>query len=76
MVFTGVLDSIDRSEAANILKGKGADIDTNVTKKTKFVIMGAGAGPSKIKKIEKYNSEGSVIKVVYEQEFLNMINFH
>ncbi|MBP8642447.1 MAG: hypothetical protein KBI11_00190 [Bacteroidales bacterium] len=73
LVFTGVLNSIDREEAARITKDMGADIDTGIGKKTDFVIIGKGAGPSKLKKIEEYNKTGSNIKLIYEPEFLKII---
>lgn len=73
VVLTGVLESMSRKEAAQILKDKGADIDTSVTKRTKYVIAGAGAGPSKLKKIEKLNFEGAEIEIIKEETFLCMI---
>ena len=73
VVFTGVLNSISRIDAANILKDKGADIDTGVTKRTKYVIAGSGAGPIKLKKIDKYNQEGAEIEILNEETFLKMI---
>lgn len=73
IVFTGVLDKIGREEAAEIVKNMGADIDTGITKKTHFVIVGTGAGPSKLKKINEYNELGSNIKMIYETEFLEII---
>jgi DNA polymerase-3 subunit epsilon len=74
VVFTGVLENISRQEAAEIVKNLGADIDTGITKRTNFVITGKEPGPSKMKKIEKYNSEGSIIKIVFENEFLKMLD--
>jgi len=74
VVLTGVLNKLRREEAAEILKTKGADIDTSVTKKTNFVITGHTPGPSKIKKIEKLNNEGYEIKIIKEEDFLNMMN--
>jgi len=59
VVFTGVLDRISREEASKIVKEKGADIDTSITKNTHFVIIGHGAGPTKLKKIENFNAKGS-----------------
>ncbi|MBU8893025.1 MAG: 3'-5' exoribonuclease [Bacteroidales bacterium] len=74
IVFTGVLEKISRQEAAEIVKNLGADIDTGITKRTNYVITGKAPGPSKMKKIEKYNNEGSDIKIVFENEFLEMLN--
>lgn len=73
VVFTGVLNSIKRQTAAEIVKRQGADIDTGITKRTNFVITGSTPGPSKLKKIEKYNNESSEIKIILEDEFLEMI---
>lgn len=73
VVFTGVLNSINREEAAKIVKDLGADIDTGITPKTNLVIVGTDPGPSKMKKVEKYNSEGSLIQIIREDEFLKMI---
>ena len=73
VVFTGVLQTISREEAAQKIQQMGADIDTGVNKRTDYVIVGQGAGPSKLKKIETLNSTGSNIKIIREDEFLLMI---
>ncbi len=73
VVFTGVLEKINRQEAAVILKNMGADIDTSITKRTNFVITGIDPGPSKMNKIIKYNNDGCEIKILYENDFLKMI---
>jgi DNA polymerase-3 subunit epsilon len=73
VVFTGVLFSIQREEAARIIRDLGADIDTGITSKTDYVIVGSEPGPAKMKKIEKYNLEGSMITIIYEEEFLKII---
>ncbi len=74
VVFTGVLEKIKRQKAAEIVKNMGADIDTGITKKTNFVITGTDPGPSKMNKIIKYNNDGCEIKILYEKDFLEMIN--
>ena len=73
VVFTGVLENINRQEAAKIVKDMGADIDTSITKRTNFVVIGIDPGPSKMNKIIKYNNEGCDIKILYEKDFLKMI---
>lgn len=73
VVFTGVLEKIKRQQAAEIVKKLGADIDTNITKRTSFVITGTDPGPSKMNKIIKYNNGGCNIKILYENDFLTMI---
>lgn len=72
VVFTGVLGSISRNEAAERIKKMGADINTTISKKTNFVITGQDPGSSKMNKIIKYNNEGSEIKIIYEKEFIKM----
>lgn len=73
IVFTGVLSTISRNEAAGVIKKMGADINTTISKKTDFVIIGQDPGPSKMNKIIKLNNEGSGIKIIYEKEFIEMI---
>jgi len=72
VVFTGVLNSIDRKQAADLVKKLGADIDTSITKRTNFVITGSAPGPSKMVKINQLNSQGCNIRLIYEEEFLRM----
>ena len=74
IVFTGVMSRFGRKEAAQIVKKMGADIDTTITKKTDFVIVGKGAGPSKLSKIKKFNDSGCNIKLVGEENFLEMVS--
>jgi DNA polymerase-3 subunit epsilon len=73
VVFTGVLQTMTREEAAVKIKDLGADIDTGVNKRTDYVIVGQGAGPSKLKKIEDFNISGSSIKIITEDTFKTMI---
>ncbi|MCK9401700.1 MAG: hypothetical protein M0Q51_17165 [Bacteroidales bacterium] len=37
-------------------------------------LNGSGAGPTKLKKIEEYNAQGAGIRIIGEEEFLEMIN--
>ncbi len=73
IVFTGVLFSIGREEAARIVRDLGADVDSGVTPKTNYVVVGSEPGPAKMRKIEKYNHEGSSISIIHEEEFLKII---
>ena len=66
---------ISREDAAATVKLLGADIDTSITPRTDLVIVGKGAGPIKLRKIEAYNGAGAHIRVVDEREFLGMIGF-
>ncbi len=74
VVLTGVLKSFPvREEVASMLKRYGADINGSISKKTNIVIVGNGCGPSKMKTIEELQGQGVEIKVLYEPEFLDII---
>jgi DNA polymerase III subunit epsilon len=74
IVFTGVLSTMERKQAAEIAKKLGADIDHGITKRTNFVIVGSAPGPVKMKKINRFNENGSNIIILSEQEFINKIS--
>lgn len=67
VVITGVFTQ-ERIELANKIKILGADIDTGITKKTNFVLIGKEPGPKKIEKLEKLLIEGYEIVKVYQSE--------
>jgi DNA polymerase-3 subunit epsilon len=73
LVFTGDLDAMPRSEAAERVRALGADINTSISRKTQVVVMGKGAGPSKLVKIEELRAQGVDIRIIHEAEFLSMI---
>lgn len=73
LVFTGDLSSMARAEAAERVKAFGADINTSISRKTQVVVMGAGAGPSKMTKILEFQRQGIDIWLVNEEEFLRLI---
>lgn len=73
VVFTGDLRSLSRKEAAEKVHALGADINTAISKKTDYVIMGEKAGPSKVKKIGDLQLSGCAIKIIYEPEFLELL---
>lgn len=74
IVLTGILDSYPmREDLANLLKRYGADINTSISAKTNMVIVGHGAGPSKLKKIDELNAKGADIRVIDEHEFIQII---
>ncbi len=68
VVFTGDLMTFRRKEAAHKVKLLGADINTSISKRTDFVIIGNNPGPAKMLKIEKLN-----VPVISEEEFLKML---
>ena len=72
--MTGTLSAFPKREViAGILKQYGADINTSISRQTDIVIVGAGAGPSKMKKIHDLNASGCQIRVVEEPEFHEII---
>lgn len=74
-VITGVFTAYpNRDDLGKILKSLGADINTSISKKTNIVVVGNGAGPSKIKKIEDLRSEGFDIRVIYEPELISILS--
>lgn len=74
VVFTGNLSAFPyREEIASLLKQYGADINSSISKRTDIVIMGKGAGPSKMKKIEELQAEGESIQVMNESEFIEIL---
>jgi DNA polymerase III subunit epsilon len=73
LVITGVLTGYSRKCLAEFLKNLGADIDTSITKKTDFVIIGASSGPAKLKTIKKLVSEGYCIQTIDESTLNQMI---
>ena len=52
-VFTGILQSIEREEAANLVKRYGGRVMSAPSSKTSFVVLGENAGPKKIETIKK-----------------------
>lgn len=73
VVFTGVLEKHNREEAAIIVKNMGAKINTSISKLTDFVIAGGTPGAKKLIQIENLNQKGANIKILLEEEFIQMI---
>ncbi len=74
VVLTGNLLSYPkREEIAYILKRYGADINTSISKLTNIVIAGSGAGPSKMQKIDQLTQDGYDIRVIFEDELLEIM---
>lgn len=71
-VVTGDFDNFTRQEIAEELFRLGADINTAVSKKTHFVIVGENPGPAKMQKVNTLIAQGVPIVVLTEHEFINM----
>lgn len=67
LVITGEFH-LDRKELANVLKSMGADIDTGISKKTNFVLIGQEPGPAKMEKLEKLIHDGYPIRKIYQED--------
>ena len=50
-VLTGVGESLNREEAADLVKKYGGRVTTSLSKKTSYLVMGDDAGEIKIKKV-------------------------
>lgn len=75
VVITGTFDAYpDRNQLAAKMRSLGADINTSISKNTKIVILGRGAGPSKVKKIEELQSAGYEIRIIREQELIELLH--
>ncbi|CCG83102.1 Replication factor C subunit 1 [Taphrina deformans PYCC 5710] len=67
-VFTGILQSLERTEAQDLVKRYGGKVTTAPSKNTSFVVLGEQAGPKKIEKIGQLG-----VKVIDEDGLLKMI---
>ncbi|PWN45963.1 DNA replication factor C, large subunit [Ceraceosorus guamensis] len=67
-VFTGELQSLSREDAQDLARRYGAKVTTGPSSKTSYVVLGEGAGPSKLKAIEKNG-----LKTLDEDGFLGLI---
>ena len=50
-VILGVLESIEREEAASLIQRYGGKVTQSVSKKTSYVIMGQDPGEHKLSKV-------------------------
>ncbi|MCS7151449.1 MAG: NAD-dependent DNA ligase LigA [Endomicrobia bacterium] len=67
VVFTGELDSMTRTQAEEIVKQMGGNTASSVSRSTSLVVVGRNPGS----KYEKAKQLG--IRIIYEDEFLQMI---
>lgn len=72
-VITGVFKRFERQGLAELLKAVGGDVNTSISKNTNFVLVGEGAGPSKLIKIADLNAKGAGIRILYEEDFSGLI---
>ena len=59
-VITGVLESIERDDAADLVQRYGGKVTGSVSKKTSFIVVGRDAGESKLSKVRLFHWAGTV----------------
>ena len=70
VVITGTFEKFPfREEMAKLLYNVGADINSSISKRTDYVIIGENAGPKKLEKIEELG-----IETIDEKRFLEIFN--
>lgn len=67
-LVTGILESMERPEAEDLIKEYGGKISSGVTKKLNVMVVGEEAGPAKLAKAEQYG-----VKQISEDDLLDMI---
>lgn len=72
VVITGIFD-VDRETLAERLKSLGADIDTAISRKTNFVIIGCDAGPSKLAKLQSLIESGCTIRQLRQNDVTQIL---
>lgn len=82
-VFTGELDYISREEAIETVERQGGKVTNSVSKKTNYIVVGAEElrrykdtgllATNKFKKAVEQKDDGIEIKILNENEFIEMI---
>ena len=67
-VFTGVLNSIERTQGQELVKRHGGKVTGAPSKKTSFVVLGADAGPKKLETIQQFD-----LKTINEEGLFELI---
>ncbi|EEB13952.1 Replication factor C subunit, putative [Pediculus humanus corporis] len=67
-VITGILDSLEKKKAVELIQKYGGRVTTQVSKKTDFIVVGEEPGESKLSKAEKFCT-----KKINEDELLALI---
>ena len=77
-VITGELQQISDRDAMQRIADCGGHNADNVTRKTDLLIVGSGSDPEKksgkVKKAEEYIAKGLPIRIITEEQFLNMLD--
>lgn len=74
VVITGIFEKYpERNILAEKIQKLGAKITSSISKKTNLVLVGSGAGPKKIEKIQQLKADGYDIKIMREEELYNTL---
>ncbi len=68
LLYTGTFEYFTREEIEKKIEANGGRLVSGVSKKLNYLIVGEGAGPSKLKKAADLG-----VKTISEQEFMTMI---
>ncbi len=76
VVITGTFSAYpNRNDLGKRLQALGADMNTSISPRTNVVVMGQAAGPAKVKKIENLRAKGHNIRIIYEEELKQILNY-
>lgn len=67
VIITGEFTQ-ERKDLGQIIKNMGADINTSITKKTHFVLIGDDPGPKKLEKLDQLIHDGYNIRKLYQSD--------
>lgn len=67
-VITGVLDSLERDEAAELIKEHGGKVTTSLSKKTSYMVVGLEAGLKKLATADELK-----VRQISEDDLLDLI---
>lgn len=67
-IVSGILDSMERNEADDLIKKYGGKIVSGVTKKLNYMVIGEEPGPAKLAKAQEYG-----VTMLTEDDLLDMI---
>ena len=68
-LYTGTFVNFSREELENRIAANGGKLLSGISKKLNYLIVGEGAGPSKVEKAQKLN-----VPMIGEDEFLAMLD--
>ncbi|KAI5951893.1 rfc1 [Candida jiufengensis] len=69
IVFTGQMPGLERNNAEVTAQGYGAKVTKSISGKTSLVVIGAGAGPSKVEKIKELK-----LKAIDQDGFIELLS--